>query len=472
MNGHDPQIPTDGGIVFAGLMPHAPVLVEGVGRPEHRRQCRATIRAMHLLARHALLARPDAVLVVSPHSPRLPRNFGLWQTACLQGSFAPFGAEEGRFVLPLDGEFTRRLTDEAVRRDLRTWSIKHGALDHGASVPLAFLLAAGWRGPTAVIGLTDVMPEELNALGLAIAATATALDRRLAVIASGDMSHRLTRSAPCGYHKNGARFDRAFISLLHAGTTAEIPRMDTRLLENAAEDVVESVLVALAAVDAADSQPTVLSYEGPFGVGYGVAILAERPGSEPAALARSPVLSHRGDLPLVAREAVFARLGGSTAGPPFHAAGSLAASHGVFVTLRTTDGALRGCRGTVEPVHRDLVEETWQVACLAAFHDPRFPPLRAEELAGVRFSVNVLGPLEAASPDKLDPAAYGIAIRAHDGRHSLLLPAIKGIASVDAQLRVARQKAGMASDEPVEIQRFTTMMFSEPPPPDGGKEEQ
>lgn len=454
-------------VVFAGLMPHAPILVAGVGGPQRHAESSVTIHAMTKVAQHALAALPDTVLVISPHSPRRTGSFGLWRTPLLRGSFEQFGARETRITLPLDDEFTKRLFAETLSRGVPTWNITQGTLDHGAAVPLSFLAAAGWHGPTVVIGLTEAPGATLDALGQAIAATATALNRRLAVIASGDMSHRVTSSAPAGYHQAGARFDHAFLDLLRGAEPKEISQLDPNLIADAAEDVVEPTLVALAAAKGARSKHAVLSYEAPFGVGYGVAILAEAPPIAPPGSASgivSPwVLSHPADLPRVARKSVTARLANGPVEPPYKAAGPLLEPHGIFVSLRAANGALRGCCGAPTAQQTDMVRETWRVARVAAFEDPRFPPLKAEELSRVWFSVSVLGAFEpAASAADLDPALYGIVIQTRDGRRSLLLPGIQGIERSDEQLRAAKRKAGVAPIESVQVQRFRAQEYSEP----------
>lgn len=464
---------TAGAIVFAGLMPHAPILVPGVGR-KRLADAAATARAMKLVADHAMAARPDTIVLISPHAPRLPGAFGLWQSARLHGSLEIFGSPEDVVDLPVDRTFGNHLEHAAGRRGLRFWDISHGLLDHGALVPLCYLTAAGWNGPTVILGLNDPGEGGLVELGQAIADTARGLKRRTAIIASGDMSHRLTRSAPCGYHPQAHRFDETFIGLLREDRPADLPRIDPGLQDVAAEDVVDATVVALAASGFHTEGHKVLSYEGPFGVGYGVAILFEPPkpteSGAPAEAGRPRRIAHFADLPAVARCAVEMELGAGSAVPPFAADGELTCRHGVFVTLRTTDGELRGCIGTLAPRERDLVAETWRNALAAALHDNRFSPVTAAELPNLVYEVTVLGDLEPIeSPSELDPARYGVVVSALDGRKGVLLPAIEGIETVDQQLEIARHKAGLEPGEPVSLQRFEVINCKPPPPARGGE---
>jgi len=449
----------NGPIAFAGLMPHAPILVPGVGG-ERLADAAATADAMTAVARRAVASHPECVVLISPHSPRQPGAFGVWQTPRLRGSLAAFGAPEDRVDLPLDRPFADRLETEAARRQLRTWRIGGEPLDHGATVPLCYLVWAGWKGPTVILSLNYSGEGGRDDLGRAIAATAEGLPRRVAVIASGDMSHRLTASAPCGFHRDAHRFDELFIALLREGAYGNVRQIDPGLQEVAAEDVADPTVVALAATGYRNDGHAVLSYEGPFGVGYGVAILFE---PKAAADGAGGAVSHFADLPAIARRAVESEFSGGPRSPPFQAAGELTARHGVFVTVRTARGELRGCRGSLQAMEKDLVHETWRNALATAFHDYRFPPVQAPELPELRFSVTVLGELEpVAAKAALDPAVYGVVVSAPDGRKGVLLPAIRGIAAVDEQLGIARRKADIGPDEEIAIQRFRARSFKEP----------
>jgi AmmeMemoRadiSam system protein A len=377
-----------------------------------------------------------------------------------------FGSPEDHVDLPLDRAFAERLEREAARHGLQTWRIVGGPLDHGAVVPLCYLKSAGWRGPTVILSLNYSGEGGLDELGQAIAATAQGPPRRTAVIASGDMSHRLTPAAPCGYHPEAHRFDETFIALLRKGASSEIRWINPGLQDAAAEDVVDSTIIALAATGGRTDGQAVLSYEGPFGVGYGVAILfePEGPGKRHTTEETSgKVVSGFADLPAIARCAVETEFNDGPKPPPFLAAGELMERHGVFVTVRTEKGELRGCVGTLTPREKDLVGETWCNAVSAALHDYRFPPLPVAELPRVRFSVTVLGEPEAVtSRVELDPAVYGIMVTSADGRTGILLPGIASIDTVEQQLAIARRKAGIAPGEWVGIQRFKARSFKEP----------
>ncbi|NLJ57203.1 MAG: AmmeMemoRadiSam system protein A, partial [Firmicutes bacterium] len=122
---------------------------------------------------------------------------------------------------------------------------------------------------------------------------------------------------------------------------------------------------------------------------------------------------------------------------------------------------LRGCIGTIYPAQNTLAAEIAANAISAGLNDPRFSPVTPDELAALSYSVDVLTtPEKVDSTAELDPQRYGVIIRS-SGRTGLLLPALEGVATVEEQLTIARQKAGIGPDEPaVEIFRFQVHRYT------------
>lgn len=452
-----------GEVVCAVLMPHAPILVPAVGGARGG-EAIASFRAMREAASAVLRAQPESVVMISPHSPRQPGAFGFWADDPIAGSFAPFGAPQVQASLPNDRHLLRAIISEASARNVRTWLIRHRELDHGALVPMWFLAAAGWSGPTVLLSLNYPGEGGLTSLGEAIAAAANTLSSRIAVVASGDMSHRLKEGAPCGFHPGAHRFDETFVRHVRAGEYRKILSINAELRELAAEDVADSTIIAAAASGWDATGHRLLNYEGPFGVGYGVAILfapaAGREGNSPADAKAQP---REGDLlPGIARRSVQTALRSSIETAPLAGGDYLSQSHGVFVTIRHQDGRLRGCVGTIEPASKNLIAETWRNARLAALRDARFTPVSAGELPGLRFHVSVVHSVEnIASPAELNPSRYGLIVSVSDGRRGVLLPGIESIKTVEQQIQIARQKAWIGPGEPVKLQRFQVDEFTE-----------
>lgn len=132
---------------------------------------------------------------------------------------------------------------------------------------------------------------------------------------------------------------------------------------------------------------------------------------------------------------------------------------GVFVSIKK-GGALRGCIGTYEPSEENLAAEVIANAIRAATKDPRFPPVRREELPELEIAVDVLSPIEPCTAADLDPKRYGVIVE-HGWRRGLLLPDLPTVDTVEDQLRIARMKAGLSLDEPCQLWRFTVERHTE-----------
>ena len=124
-----------------------------------------------------------------------------------------------------------------------------------------------------------------------------------------------------------------------------------------------------------------------------------------------------------------------------------------FVSLKK-NGELRGCIGTLAPAEADLGGEIARNARAAAFQDPRFAPVRQAELEALVCTVDVLSPSEPCSDAELDPVRYGVIVLS-GSRRGVLLPDLEGVDTVEAQVAIARQKAGIRPGEHCDLERFT-----------------
>lgn len=229
---------------------------------------------MREVGRRVVGLAPDVTVIVSPHAPRHRRGWLVAEDREVAGSFARFGVPDVGASVPAAPRAGEAIVRAAGRGELPCGSATLGDLDHGTLVPLWFLAEAGWSGPTVRIAL-PMRPshEDCELMGRAIAQAAREAGERWVLLASGDMSHRLQPGAPAGYDPQAHRFDEAVRQLVDRGDYAGIRHIDEELRERAAEDVVDTLEVAAGAVEGDATGHEVLSYEGPFGVGYLVAVL-------------------------------------------------------------------------------------------------------------------------------------------------------------------------------------------------------
>jgi AmmeMemoRadiSam system protein A/AmmeMemoRadiSam system protein B len=462
-------------IVFAGIAPHPPIMVPEVGR-EAISEVRGSIDAMRDLTERLIACGAESVVLISPHAPLEARAFVAYNDTQLYGDFANFRAPDAKVEAPLDQELLKAITDAAAEQNYAVVGIKGYDLDHGTAVPLYFLQRNGWRGSVVALGYNFLSNEDHLRFGSCIKRAVDATRRRVAFVASGDLSHRLKPEAPAGYNADAHLFDEEVVASLREGEPSRIITIDQDLRRMAGECGYRSMLVALGTVDEIKQDCEILNYEAPFGVGYLVAQLAREQavGERMSGQTRNDALqeetesteqqSFKGsELPTLARRAVETFVGeGRIIPPPPETFDERAAC---FVSIKTVEGDLRGCIGTIEPTKETLAEELIANAINAATRDPRFLPITPVELPRLRYSVDVLSTPETASFEELDPAVYGVIVEDEQGmRRGLLLPDLKGIETASQQVEIAARKAGITPGTPLRFSRFRVERFREKAP--------
>ena len=262
-------------IVFAGIAPHPPLLVPEIGGARIEDVARSQ-RALREFSRRLVATSPETVVVISPHSPLDPRSFTARSSERLGGDFRDFRAPHIRLEFQNDLELLNAIRVAAAEGgvDLRELDRDY-PLDHGAMVPLYYLHEAGWRGAVVVIGFTNRLTEAHLAFGRAIREAARSTDKPVAVVASGDLSHRLIIGGPYEFEPTAHLFDENVVGAIAEGDSRAVVNIDPGLVARAGECGYRSIIVALGSVDENLRDHEVLSYEGPFGVGYMVAVLLE-----------------------------------------------------------------------------------------------------------------------------------------------------------------------------------------------------
>lgn len=260
------------GMVFGCVVPHPPLLVPDIGRGQEV-AVSTTTKAMEKLTDKFTQQHPETVLIISPHGEYRADAMGMLTAESSTGDLSNWGARGPRHHFDNDLEMVSLIRQEAEADDIAIKSIgeKGYNLDHGVMVPLHFL-ASGMRGVPLVPLTFSWLPLETHfAFGKAIRRAAEQSKKRVALIASGDLSHRLIPGAPAGYDPLGKVFDKKLVDALSCLDTESILNLDRELIERAGECGLRSFVILLGALDGLQVKPEFLSYEGPFGVGYLVA---------------------------------------------------------------------------------------------------------------------------------------------------------------------------------------------------------
>ena len=276
--------------VGAGLSPHPPIIIPEVGGEELRTADR-TVTGMRAWARETALANPETLVFISPHAPFLQGALGWLSGLELTGSFAAFEAPGVAFRAKMDRDLALSIAAEAAGEGVKVVEVNTRSLDHGVMVPLYYLQEAGVSADLVVFGISLLPPERHFRFGQALARAFARSPRRVSLIASGDMSHRLQPGAPAGYDPQGQVFDQLILDSLTGMDTDRIMGIPEVLADRAGECGLRPIIMLLGALSDFDVESKIYSYEGPFGVGYLVAgfqLKGKKSGSAAPATARAP----------------------------------------------------------------------------------------------------------------------------------------------------------------------------------------
>ena len=450
-------------IVFACVSPHPPIIVHEIGHGRER-ATQKTIDALEQVAREIAHHQPETAILISPHGPAQRDAFAILTGPRADGSLDTWDAPEVTFAFENDVKAASLIREEAQQADvplepLECWRYRDSTgrwcdgLDWGCTVPLYHLRPGLGEAKLVPLCVSYLSPHQHFALGQAVAKATERLGKRVVIIASADLSHSLAHSPA------GPLFDETIQKAIAEWDVETVLEMDPAFRQQAAEDAVLSLSFLMGALDGLKTSPRVLSYEGPFGVGYLVAAID----IEGAAETREAfaTAAEAGSHPLVrlAKEAVETFVRHGRVIEPKELSEEMLEQAGAFVSIKTR-GELRGCIGTLEATQANLALEVVRNAIDSATHDPRFLEVTPDELDGLSYSVDVLSPAEPVSgPEELDPKRYGIIVRLGP-RRGLLLPALEGVDTVEEQISIAKSKASIPPEESPELFRFTVRRYT------------
>jgi len=253
-------------IKFACLAPHPPLLIPNIGK-ENLEQVAATCKSLNKLEAEMYQLKIDTLLIISPHGDLTPDAFTINQAANLTVKFTNFGDLATKMSFKNDIELGYKIR-EYLETKMPVRLINEPELDHGAGVPLYCLTAHLKDLKIVPLGFSLLSLKEHYEFGEMLQEILLPSTKNIGVVASGDLSHCLTTEAPAGFSPRGQEFDHVFINLLKEKKIKEIINLDRELIADASECGLRSFVILLGILDKINFQVEVLSYEGPFGVGY------------------------------------------------------------------------------------------------------------------------------------------------------------------------------------------------------------
>ncbi|HUS15532.1 MAG TPA: hypothetical protein VM536_11015 [Chloroflexia bacterium] len=265
-----------GGLVFACIAPHGGMIVPELAGAELE-AATPTRQAMEDLGRRMAAARPDTIVVITPHGVRVNGMMCVGVTEHAAGELNdddenPQGHIE--LHLPVDRDLGYAIAMQAHSKDIPVGLAGYGSssgeasclpLDWGALIPLWFM---GGRAtpPPAVVIITpsrQLPIEQLVAFGTAIAEAAAGSGKRVGLIASSDLGHAHQRNGPYGYDPASKRFDKLVEEAVRDEDLARLMHLDERFIESAKPDGLWQILILHGALGHTPMRGEFLSYQVP-----------------------------------------------------------------------------------------------------------------------------------------------------------------------------------------------------------------
>lgn len=459
------------------LMPHPPIIIPGIGKGEEEK-ISSTSYACNKIGEEIGKLKPETIVIITPHGTMFSDAIAILHGDRISGDLSQFGCNSMKTEAVIDREFNEKLSlnchaegipaatvdSELLRRYNHDFK-----LDHGSVVPLYFINKYYNNYNLVHITYSPLGNMTLYKFGMKIEKTAKEIGRKIVIIASGDLSHALKEEGPYTFSHYGEKFDKGLLKYLEKGDINSLFNMDSTMIKESAECGLNSINILLGSLEGREFKGEVLSYEGPFGVGYGVMKFKSEEKESSALKVLEKIneeklkkkLNSSNPYTSLVRESLnyYFTKGSKIKDISKLDSELLNKKHGVFVSLKKF-GALRGCIGTIYPATNSVAEEIIRNSIEAATKDPRFPAVNIEELYDIDISVDVLLDAFPSSVEELDPKKYGVIVTSGNKR-GLLLPDLEGIDTPSEQLSIACSKAGIDVNEEYEIEKFEVIRYKE-----------
>ncbi len=483
------------------FMPHPPIILDAIGGDE-REKARCTIEGMIMLGKKVSKIKPETIVFITPHGNSFSNGTCILGDEVLKGDFAQFGHSEINFEKKVNTKLSNMIYDCFEARNFvcvmmdkklaESYNIKAN-LDHGVMVPMYFIDQFYTNYNIVHITPGNTPLEENYFLGKLVKDMVDEYTNenptKILIVASGDLSHVLLDSGPYAYNENGHMFDKTVKKSIIDKEPLTLLQLNHKFIEEAAQCGLRSYIMGFGYFDGLKYESKVISYEGPFGVGYLTGFLECANG-----IVSHSLTNNRGELKgntnlshidtiqgiinnrynqRIVKEDDYIKLARKSIEHYVHQHTKFdvkKAEHhdkifskgflddamnkraGAFVSIHKED-KLRGCIGTTEPTSPNLVDEIIYNAISACSSDPRFHPVEVDELKDLEISVDILSPYESIdSMNELNINKYGVIVE-QGFKRGLLLPNLDGINSVDEQVSIAKQKAGIVNGK-IKLYRF------------------
>lgn len=254
-------------LVFTAITPHPPFLIPAIGHNEIKK-VEKTKTALEQLEKDLYITHPEVIIIISPHGSHFKDAFTIHASPTYQTDLRSFGDLTTRVTFQGEHHLTTRIREALKTEKIPSTMISETELDHGSSIPLVYLTPHLKNIKVIPIGFCDLDWKNHVAFGNLLKEIILESNKRVAVIASGDLSHALLTDSPAGFNAAGPEFDKKIQELLASKNLAGMLQMDKQMVADAAECGFRSFLILMGILQGFNNTYKSYAYEAPFGVGY------------------------------------------------------------------------------------------------------------------------------------------------------------------------------------------------------------
>lgn len=255
--------------IFSAITPHSPLLIPSIGK-ENLSVLKKTQTAMEKISADLYSLKPDIVIIISPHGQLDEKKIIINQAPFFKSNFNQFGDLITNLEWAGDMGLAYKIYQEFETTGL-LGLIQEEKVDHGVSIPLFYLTQNLKNIHIIPINYSLANVKQHFMFGEKLAEVLKRFNERIAIVASGDLSHRLTKDSPSGYVVEGKKFDKIIIDSLKEKNYQNIINIDPQIAKKADQCGWHSIALLLGILNEINLEPTIISYEGPFGIGHLVA---------------------------------------------------------------------------------------------------------------------------------------------------------------------------------------------------------
>jgi MEMO1 family protein len=253
-------------IVFSAIVPHPLESIPGIGQPSDRKKIKKTLASFKALRIALEKAAPDTVIIISPHAKMERYSFVINSAKKLVGDFSQFGVAE-KYSYENDKAILNKIA-YTCKEDELSFRLRRNPLDYGALIPLQHLLQ-NIQPKVVHLAFSLMNYQQHFRYGQLLESVIGAhQSKRIAIIASAELSHRLTPNAPAGFSPEAEKFDREIVHHLGENNLLSIMSMHREVIDKVAECGLRSIIILMGALHEEKYAFKLLSYEGPSGIGY------------------------------------------------------------------------------------------------------------------------------------------------------------------------------------------------------------